>query len=96
LDKICAKKAKCFVVSGPMIKKSNLSIQQYILSILKSALLVFHIEALSDSLLYIEFVVVFFMPILTTTQLYIDKLLFILMASTLLSLVVVVVTANLM
>ncbi len=57
---------------------------------------VFQIEAMSNSLLYVKFVVTLLMPLLTIMQLFDDVLLFALVTTILMSLVVVVVAINLM
>ncbi len=49
-----------------MIQKYDLSIPQFVLSILQYVLLVFQIEALSNFLFYTTFVVAFMMLMLTT------------------------------
>jgi hypothetical protein len=59
-------------------------------------MLIFQIEALSDSLLHIQPIVVFLMPLLTIELLFVDGLLYVLMIATLLSLVVIIVTTDLM
>jgi len=59
-------------------------------------MLIFQIEALFDSLLHIQPIVVFLMPLLTIELLFVDGLLYVLMIATLLSLVVIIVTTDLM
>jgi hypothetical protein len=59
-------------------------------------MLIFQIEALSDSLLHIQPIVVFLMPLLTIELLFVDGLLYVFMIATLLSLVVIIVTKDLM
>ncbi len=56
---------------------------------------IIHIEATFDSLLYTKFVVILLVPLLTTMQLFDDILLFALVIATLMSLVAIVVTTNL-
>jgi len=56
---------------------------------------IIHIEATSDFLLYTKFVVILLVPLLTTMQLFDDILLFALVIATLMSLVAIVVTTNL-
>jgi hypothetical protein len=63
--------------------------------VLQFILHVLHIEALSNFLLYLEYVVIILTPLLITVKLFIDKLFSIFVTTTLLSLVVVV-TTNLM
>ncbi len=65
VDENYVKKIKFDIVYDPMIQKSNLSI-------LESTLFVLHIEALFDSLLYTNFIVVLLMPLLIIVQLFID------------------------
>jgi hypothetical protein len=65
MDENYVKKIKFDIVYDPMIQKSNLSI-------LESTLFVLHIEALFDSLLYTNFIVVLLMPLLIIVQLFID------------------------
>jgi hypothetical protein len=79
-----------------VIQKSNIFIQQFAQSVLWSTLLILHIEALFDSMLYIESIVALLMPLFTIVQLFIDKLLYVLMITILLSLVAMIVTTNLM
>jgi hypothetical protein len=79
-----------------MIQKCDLSIQQYALFVPQFVLPIFHIEKLLNSLLYTEFVIVLHMLLFTIVQLFINGLFSILLTTTLLSLVVVVVTLNLM
>jgi hypothetical protein len=57
---------------------------------------VFQIEVMFNSLLYIKFVVAPLMPLLIVRQLFDDVLLFALVTTILMSLVVVVVAINLM
>jgi hypothetical protein len=54
------------------------------------------IEALSDFLLFIDSIIILLMPLFTTVQLFIDRLLFALVCATMLSFVAIVVTTNLM
>ncbi len=57
---------------------------------------ILHIEATSNFLLYTEFVVAFLMPMLTIVQLFDDVLLFVSMIATLMSLVAAIVIGYLM
>jgi hypothetical protein len=90
LDKKCVNKAKCVVVFDLMIQKFDLSVLQSVLFLLPSTPPIFQIEALFNYLLYIEFVITLLMPLLTTMQLFVDRLLSTFVTTTLLSLVVVV------
>ncbi len=79
-----------------MIQKFDLFVLQFVLFLLPSTPPIFQIEALSDYLLYREFVITLLMPLLTTMQLFVDRLLSTFVTTTLLSLVVVVVTSDMM
>jgi hypothetical protein len=57
---------------------------------------VLHIKPMSNSVLYAKFVVVFLVLMLTIVQLFDDVLLSIPMTTTLMSLVAIVVTTNMM
>jgi hypothetical protein len=56
----------------------------------------FHIEAMSDSLLYTKFVVALLVPLHIIVQLFNDVLLFTLMIITMMSFVTIIVIANLL
>jgi uncharacterized MnhB-related membrane protein len=66
------------------------------MSLLQFTLLILHIETFFDFLLYTWYIVALLMHLLTIVQLFVDKLLSTFVTTTLLSLVVVVVTPDLM
>ncbi len=96
LDKKCVKQIKFITISNPMIHKFDLFVLQFVLYVLQYILSILQIEALSNFLMYIKFIVVIMMFLSTIVQLFVDGLLFALMITTMLSLVDVVVIVDLM